>query len=154
MSTAAINRLMAKTEKQGDCLVWTGGKSKTSGYGLAWANGKNQSAHRVSYAIHHGEIPAGLHVMHTCDNRLCINPAHLILGSRSDNMVDKEAKGRGNHVLGTSHPKAKATPEIAAEIRRRYQPRHPINGGSALAREFNLAQQTVSHILRGDTWAA
>lgn len=76
----------------GDCWLWT--KSlQASGYGNAW-DGAVTTAHRLSYRIHHGDIPKGLDVMHSCDVRHCVNPDHLSVGTRSQNMRDAKAKGR------------------------------------------------------------
>lgn len=148
---SAKSRLLSKATRDGDCLVWNGGMG-SGGYGTFHYNGKNRSAHRVSYELHKGPIPAGAVVMHTCDNRRCINPEHLQLGTHTANMKDMRDKGRARYVGGTSHPNAKASPEIAAEIRRRYVPYSRENGSCALAREFGLDQSTVHTIIRGDTW--
>jgi len=146
-----LTRLMAKTIKQGDCLIWTGGTGD-AGYGTFHYKGKNRSAHRVSFLLHKGEIPDGMVVMHTCDNRRCINPAHLTLGTFKDNSDDMRQKGRDRKITGTEHHNAKVSPEIAAEIRRRFVPYDRKNGSAALAREFGLAQGPVHCIIRGVTW--
>lgn len=78
-----------------DCIEWT--KSRlSSGYGQVRHNGRMQRAHRVAWEKIHGPIPDGLQVLHKCDNPACVNPDHLFLGSRSDNMRDMISKGRQN----------------------------------------------------------
>lgn len=57
-------------------------------------NGKKQMMHRIAYLCYVGEVPKGLRVLHRCDNSRCHNPAHLFLGTQSDNMRDMVAKGR------------------------------------------------------------
>lgn len=79
------------------CWEWTGTKNKGYGTFHAVIEGKRRSikAHRVSLAIHKRvEIPLGLFVMHSCDNPGCVNPEHLSIGTRKDNMMDAAAKGR------------------------------------------------------------
>jgi len=75
------------------CFNWIGGKTRGN-YGEFNYNKKPQRVHRVSYIIHYGDIPDGLHVLHTCDNPSCVNPLHLFLGTNQDNMTDKCNKGR------------------------------------------------------------
>lgn len=94
---------------EGECWDWVAGVSNR-GYGtIRWpVEGgpatRTTSAHRVSYAIANGPIPAGLHVCHTCDRPICVNPAHLFLGTHADNMADRSAKGRlVNPNLGVTH---------------------------------------------------
>lgn len=79
----------------GKCWEWTGFMND-SGYGLmAWPQrGHQERVHRISWILNHGEIPNNLFVLHKCDNRLCLNPSHLFLGTQLDNILDKLEKGR------------------------------------------------------------
>lgn len=74
------------------CWLWraTGGRR----YGSLFVDGRREQAHRVSWLLHRGKIPDGLHVLHKCDTPLCVNPDHLFLGTHADNMADMKAKGR------------------------------------------------------------
>ena len=76
------------------CWNWKGGLSGC-GYGYITFEGKKQGAHRVSYKLFNGPIPKNMLVLHKCDNRACINPDHLFLGTHQDNMDDMWEKGRG-----------------------------------------------------------
>lgn len=77
-----------------DCWLWFGSKQK-NGYGnMCIGNKQTHSAHRVSYIIHKGKIPDGFSVMHKCDNKLCVNPNHLSIGTHKDNSHDMLKKGR------------------------------------------------------------
>jgi hypothetical protein len=79
-----------------DCWVWQGGKNNIN-YGMMRDGKKMRSIHRVSYEEHNDtKIPYGKVVMHSCDNKLCGNPAHLNLGTHKDNSQDMVQKGRHN----------------------------------------------------------
>jgi hypothetical protein len=80
-------------EPNSGCLLWTGGVG-SHGYGVfSYAGQPGLTAHRASWQVCRGPIPTGLHVLHKCDVRSCINPDHLFLGTHADNMADMTAKG-------------------------------------------------------------
>lgn len=88
------------------CWIWTRGATK-EGYGRLAAGGKRDVyAHRWAYELTHGPIPKGMLVRHSCDNRRCINPSHLLLGTHLDNSNDKISRGRfvSGHALKTRCP--------------------------------------------------
>jgi len=94
------DRFLSKVERipiEGSCWVWIGSQS-TGGYGYFHASGKNKRlpkrTHRTAYELFVGAIPPGLWVLHKCDNPCCVNPAHLFIGDRKDNMDDCARKGR------------------------------------------------------------
>lgn len=82
------------------CWEWNGAL-RTDGYGILKIDGRNDGAHRYSYILHNGEIGEGLLVLHKCDNRSCVNPDHLFLGTIKDNTDDKIKKGRTKKSHGT-----------------------------------------------------
>ena len=97
MNESDYNRAAAKIWKNPEtgCWEWQGCTS-ASGYGVINVDSKNKAvvAHRVSYSIHVGPIPDGMFACHRCDNRICINPAHIFIGTAADNNADMDRKGR------------------------------------------------------------
>ena len=87
---------------------------------------------------------------HTCDNKRCINPDHLIVGSQGDNIRD--AFERGLLPVGSQHYAAKLDEDTVRYIRQVYVPRSKVYGTRALARLFSTSQWTISHAIRGLTW--
>lgn len=123
------------------------------GYGAQWYKGKTYYAHRVAYVKANDvsiESIEGLMVRHTCDNPKCINPKHLVIGTRQDNMDDMVARGR--QVKGTVQHLSVLTEDLVLEIRARYKPRCKINGTRALAKEFGIGTSTVSSVTSRKTW--
>jgi len=97
------NSFWDRVVKSEGCWTWTGARlpitKRQKGYGTfaISALGRPVNAHRIAYALTYGEVPAGRLVMHRCDNPICVNPAHLMLGTHADNMADMDAKGRRVH---------------------------------------------------------
>lgn len=87
-----LERFYSSFEKSDFCWEWKKSLAKT-GYGQFWMNGKNISSHRASWILHKGEIPSGLWICHHCDNKKCVNPDHLFLGTVQDNVDDAISKG-------------------------------------------------------------
>lgn len=149
------DRFWQKVDAAGEneCWEWMNNKNEW-GYGQIGSgggNGKMLSAHRVSWEIHNGEIPDGLHVLHKCDNPACVNPAHLFLGTHQDSMDDMATKGRRASVKGERNACAKLTKAQVIEIRRRYAA-----GGvthKQLAKEHGVARQTVGDLIAFKYWA-
>jgi hypothetical protein len=91
-----LKRLTDKSipEPNSGCWIYMGNLDRY-GYGRISTTANNpKPAHRISYELHKGEIPCGLFVLHSCDNRCCVNPDHLRLGSHKDNMREMCARGR------------------------------------------------------------
>lgn len=84
-------RSMPVTES--GCWFWLASKTK-QGYGDFRIGGKHMLAHRASYEAFNGPIPDSLHVLHRCDVRCCVNPAHLFVGTNNDNINDSMIKNR------------------------------------------------------------
>lgn len=110
----------AKVHKTDSCWLWTAYKDR-NGYGLTYAGTRKAGhrsnshyAHRIAYALAHGEAPSGKVVMHSCDNPSCVNPAHLSVGTQTENIVEREQRGRGKK---TSPRIRKITIEGVREIR-------------------------------------
>jgi hypothetical protein len=92
-ATAPEVRFWPKVAKSDGCWEWMGSRKET-GYGLFTLDSRTSSAHRFSYSLAFGSIPAGMEVCHHCDNPPCVRPDHMFLGTHSDNMRDRFAKGR------------------------------------------------------------
>lgn len=79
-------------EDENGCWIWH--QVSYHGYGSYWYQGRQHPAHRASWMIHRGEIPAGMIILHACDVRACVNPDHLSVGTHQDNSDDMVARGR------------------------------------------------------------
>lgn len=92
-----VARFWSKVDRTGDCWLWMGSRFSATGYGMAHLQRRPLGAHRVSYELTHGTIPAGLWVRHTCDVRACVRPDHLILGTPRQNDRDRAIRGRSRN---------------------------------------------------------
>jgi len=125
------------------CWEWTAGKS-SNGYGQFKLNTKMLSAHRIAYTLTKGEIPKDLIVRHTCDNPVCCNPDHLILGTYADNMADKVERNR--QAKGEQNGRCKLTVKQVMEI---YN--SPLTQDE-IAKLYNIDQSIVSRIKHKKIW--
>jgi predicted XRE-type DNA-binding protein len=138
---------------QDECWEWRGPRVKIPGqeYGLCggWVR-----AYRVSWEIHNGPIPYGMHVLHRCDNPPCVNPAHLYLGTHVDNMRDRAARKRGKEARqnGEANDNAKLTEAQVREIIYLLQGHNKVSQ-QRIADLYGVKQPQISRIARRESWA-
>jgi hypothetical protein len=133
------------------CWIWKGGYSG-SGYGSLALDGRNGlRAHRVAWELTNGDIPTGLCVLHRCDNKKCVNPAHLFLGTFDDNNKDRAAKGRsgatGCHF--EAHPMAKLNWIMVKQIRELRELGFTM---ASLAQNYGVTPSTIYYIVHNKIW--
>ena len=142
-----IERFFEKINKSAPngCWEWTG--CLCLGYGLIKRkDGLHLRAHRVSWEYHRGMIPHGMFICHSCDNRKCVNPDHLFVGTHNDNMKDMVIKGRSAKTVGEMNGFHKLKTESIETIRNDRRPQHII------AKDYGVCQTTISLIKRGKRW--
>jgi len=102
-----VERFWTKVNKDvsGGCWEWIG-NMHNNGYGLITIDKKHWRAHRLSYCMENGSIPDGMFLMHQCDNKVCVNPAHLKPGTHAENMAEMKERGRAS-----KGPKKRLTPD-------------------------------------------
>lgn len=127
------------------CWNWTR-RIGRGGYGNASYRGKNVQAHRLAWSLFRGPIPEGMLVCHSCDNRRCVNPAHLWLGTQKDNLGDRDAKGRSNYQRGARNGAAKLDESAVLAIRADCRPI------AQIAAQHRISQAAVSLIRNRKVW--
>jgi hypothetical protein len=168
---------LVKIAGDDECWLWSSGVTG-NGYGEVWFEGKNWSAHRLFYHLVHGRITEGLHVLHQCGTRRCVNPNHLYAGTHAQNMEDRDRHGRtatGLRNGAHTHPERRATAERHwtanpdAEIVRGTQiGTSKLTDGDiqairfwaaagvqqkVLAERFGIAKSHLSRIVRKESWS-
>ncbi len=121
------------------CHEWNAGIART-GYGKFYFRGRvSMGAHRAAYELFVGRVPKGKHVLHKCDNRKCVNPKHLFIGTHQDNVADMDKKGR--RAIKTKFTAADAQ-EILLMLQDRYSQEY-------IAKKFGVDQTTISRVKLG-----
>jgi len=143
-------RFWSKVDKRGpdECWEWKP-TLNTDRYCTFSIQGRSYKAHRIAYQLAIGDIPSGLCVCHSCDNPVCVNPAHLWLGTHAENMADMMRKGRQK--TWDKDPNTKLTPDDVRAIHRSY--RRGLVSMREVGERFGIAARTVSNILSGHEWA-
>jgi len=133
------------------CWPWVAKAKHYFGYGaINCGRGNLYYSHVVAHALWKGPVPAGAHVLHSCDNPGCCNPSHLRIGTREDNVADMADRGRLKGKTGPVDPKRCArrlTAQAARDIRSSSASR------KELAASYGVSYHTIANILSGRTWA-
>lgn len=133
----------SKVDKNTDCIEWQGCLS--SGYGCTTIGGDiHARVHRLAYQFKVGSIPIGLFVCHRCDNKLCINPEHLFLGTTQDNMRDRDEKNR--QAKGERITNSKLTESEIREIRKSTET------NVSDANKYGVSASAISYVKNRQTW--
>lgn len=134
----------------GPCWAWTASQQR-AGYGKFGMNRGYVLAHRWSYEHHVGPIPDGRFVLHRCDNRTCVNPDHLYLGTQTDNMRDMVSRGRSSR--GRDKHTAKLTEWDVRDIREMWANDTCTLTQDEIAEGYGVRKRAIWSLLHGRTWA-
>lgn len=134
--------ILAKAVPNGECLEYHNSMSRPNGYPRVGP----MRANRFIYSHLIGSIPEGLFVLHSCDNRVCINPKHLFLGTQHDNVMDMWNKGRKQHV-----PPSSSKPRVISEEQRLEILKLRETGMTyeAIGAKYGVTKQTIYQYIRG-----
>jgi len=158
--TKLLDRIEYKVTK-GGCWECTSHRARAAGYPYFKAEGKNILGHRLVYMEEKGPIPEGLLVRHTCDNRKCLNPKHLLLGTYKDNFQDMVDRGDISHLRtgnkgktlfsarGSKNHRAKLNEEKVRTIRQLLKDGA---GVRELGVKFNVSHVSISKIKHRKSW--
>lgn len=142
---------MKYVDKSDFCWTWNGGKYY-NGYGQFYEGPNKICAHRFSYKIFKGDIPKNKLVLHECDNRQCVNPDHLFLGTQKDNILDMIKKGRRVHSsrVGQNNGRTTLNDKDILKIRSDYK-----NGVSvkSICKSYKLSETQVYRIVKKQSWS-
>lgn len=145
-----VERFMSKVDKQDNgCWLWNAGVFG-SGYGAFGLNGSVVSAHRAAWIIFRGELPAGIHVLHDCDVKLCVNPEHLHLGTNSDNLKEAYDRELRHARKGADHFKSRLTDDVVREVRQKHAEGNVTY--EALSKQYGISNQSMRDAIIGKTW--
>lgn len=131
-----------------ECWPWKGAGDRL-GYGLFWAEGRSNYAHRIAVTLVGKQLPDKLFVLHTCDNPPCCNPNHLQVGTQTENMRQMIERGRKRFPVGDNVKRRKLNSVQVLEIRERLEKGETQRG---LAREFNVAKSLIFSIKHRGHW--
>lgn len=140
-------KFWANVQKGDGCWEWQGCTEK-DGYGVFFMWGRQWRAHRLAYILTHGHVLPNVSVLHECDNRRCVRPDHLFLGTNTDNMADRYNKGRS--ASGEHHGRAILTESIVLTCRDRFYAGNET--ARALAREYGVGESTMLDAIHGKSW--
>jgi len=146
MKTSIKDRILANVRVTPSCWEWIAGKCE--GYGCLSIGNRTRLAHRIAHELFIGPIPKGLCVLHRCDNRGCVNPKHLFLGTKGDNARDAKEKGRNTR--GQIHGSAKLSNDQARKIKTELLPSGMSK--SDIARTFGISRRMIRFIEIGHKW--
>lgn len=144
--TDLARRFYAKIKKTAYCWLWLAANIESKGYGLIKIGApsrKNILAHRLAWELKYGPVPRGLCVLHKCDNRACVNPSHLFLGTLGDNNRDAANKLRAGKRLTAAKVIAIKKLIKAGELKQ-----------AEIAARFGVTQPMISQIKLGNFWKA
>lgn len=153
----------AYVKKTDGCWEWIGART-VEGYGNLLWRGSYSKAHRVALALDGRPLPPGMCALHKCDNPPCVRPDHLYVGTKQQNAIDRETRGRGVHLRGDAHParrdkgsragtrngRSKLNEAKVREIRER---RKAGESAKVLGSEYGVSTTVIYHIEQRKLWA-